>query len=188
MLALIPLVSAIDECKGTMHNNEVPCLLLIENSSSNPCSTMTVSIYSNESGLIYTQQMDQYSPFLCNGTFNITTYGTYTHQYSSKDTGSIIIEEDVDNRYYLYVITLIIFFILFGLGYKLEDPNFIIISGMVAIVMAINLFLNGFPNLVNEFLKNGIVIVLFGIGAYLVLVPSIEQFEAWRDKWYHLFF
>lgn len=179
LLSLIPLVSAIDECKGTMHNNEVPCLLLLENSSSNPCDTMTVTVYKNSSGILYTQQMVQYSPFLCNGTFNQTDYGTYTFQYSSGDTGSIVIEEDLDNRYYLYVVALIVFFILLAMGYTSEDNNFIIIAGMLLIVMAINIFLNGFPNLVNEFLKNGIVIFLAGVGFYLILMPSIRKLGEW---------
>lgn len=179
MLALIQLVSALDECKGTMNNNEVPCLLFIENSSSNPCATMSVSVYSNTSGLIYTQSMDQFTSFLCNGTFNITDYGTYPIQYSSGDTGSIVIEEDVDNRYYLYIIALIVFIILLCLGYQLEDSTYTIISGIISAVIAINIYFNGFPNLVNEFLKNGIVIVLAAIGFYLILIASINKLEEW---------
>lgn len=178
---MIPAITALDECRGTMHNNKVPCMLLLQfNETPLICGSYSVSIY-NQSTLIYSETMGNYSPFMCNATFNQTGYGTYNFQYSTGDTGSIVIEEDIDNRYYLYIVALITFFILLGLGYYLKDRVFITLSGITLIVTALNIFINGFSNLVNELLRNGIVVVLWGIGAYLIIAPYLEFFE--NFKW-----
>ncbi len=174
---LIPLVFAIDECKGTMNNNEVPCLVILPvNISTTACNTVQVSFY-NDSIFLNVQTMEEYSPFSCNATFNYTEFGTYIFNYSTGDSGSIVIEEDVDNRYYLYVISLAVLFILLGIGYVTEEKFFVILSGMLSCVIALNLFLNGFPGLTNEFLKNGIVIIFAGMGFYFILAPSLEYLE-----------
>ena len=170
-------VFAIDECKGTMNNNEVPCLVILPvNITTTACNTIQVSFY-NASVFLNAQTMEEYSPFSCNATFNYTEFGTYSFNYSTGDTGDIVIEEDVDNRYYLYVIALTVFFILLGIGYFTEEKFFVILAGMLSCVIAINLFLNGFPNLSNEFLKNGIVMIFAGVGFYFILAPSIDYFE-----------
>ena len=176
-ILLIPLAFAIEECKGTMNNNEVPCLVLLPvNTTSTACNTIEVGFY-NISTFLNSQTMEEYSPFSCNVTFNYTEFGTYTFNYSTGDSGSIVIEEDVDNRYYLYIVALTLFFMLLGIGYFKEEKFFVILSGMLSCVIAINLFLNGFPNLTNEFLKNGIVMIFAGIGFYFILAPSIDYFE-----------
>jgi len=178
----IGLVSALDECKGTMNNNEVPCIVLLPvNVSLTPCSTINVSFYAN-STLLSSQFMGEHNSFMCDANFTQTKFGTYTIFYSTGDSGSIIIEEDINNRYYLYVVATIIFFILLGLGFYLEEETFVIIAGFLSIILAINLFVNGFPNLTNDFLRNGIVIILAGIGFYFVLDPSIHLIESWRTK------
>ncbi len=174
---IIPIVFAIDECKGTMNNNEVPCLVILPvNLSTTACNTIQVAFY-NDSIFLNEQTMEEYSPFSCNATFIHTEFGTYIFNYSTGDSGSIVIEEDVDNRYYLYIVSLIVFFILLGIGYVTEEKFFVILAGMLSCVIAINLFLNGFPGLTNEFLKNGISIIFTGMGFYFMIAPSLEYFE-----------
>jgi len=92
------------------------------------------------------------------------------------------VEQEVESEYYLYVVSIIVFFALLSLAYYVEEPVFAIVSGMLSIVIAVNIFVNGFPNLTNEFLKNGITIVLVGIGFYFILAPSIEFFENFQDR------
>ena len=177
VLIVLPMAFAIEECKGTMNNNEVPCLVLLPvNTTETACNTIEVGFY-NISTFLNEQTMEEYSPFTCNATFNYTEFGTYTFNYSTGDSGSIVIEEDVDNRYYLYIVALTLFFMLLGIGYFTEEKFFVILSGMLSCVIAINLFLNGFPDLTNEFLKNGIVMIFAGIGFYFILAPSIDYFE-----------
>ena len=175
----IGLVSALDECKGTVNPNGVPCSVLLPvNTTLTNCNTINVSFYSNTT-LLESHFMTTLNPFMCNGNFTQTDFGTYGIQYSTGDSGSITVEEDINNAYFLYVISLIVFFIMLGIGYSIEDEVFLILSGMLSIVLALNLFINGFPGLTSAFLQNSIVIVLAGIGFYYVLVPSIEVIEKW---------
>ena len=173
----IGLVSALDECKGTVNPNEVPCSVLLPvNTTLTNCNTINISFYSNTT-LLDSHFMTALNPFMCNGNFTQTDLGTYGIQYSTGDSGSITVEEDINNAYFVYVISLIVFFIMLGIGYHIKDEVFLIFSGMLSIVLALNLFLNGFPGLTNAFLQNAIVMVLAGVGFYYVLIPSIEVIE-----------
>jgi len=177
LLLIVPAASALLECKGTMNPKDIPCMTLLPNNVTiTSCSLINASYY-NGSIKIYQEVMQDYSSFYCNATFNITNHGTYGILYSTGDTGSIIVQEDVNNRYYLYVVVTIVFILLIIVGYRLEDTTFIVLAGMLCCVMAVNIFLNGFPDLTNEFLKNGIVIVLAGIGFYLIVGPSVEDIK-----------
>ncbi len=180
LILLIPLIYSLDECKGTMLTNEIPCLVLLP--YTNDCTTIGIRFYNNGSTLLDDRLMSQYSPFTCNQTFNYTSFGTYTFNYSTGDTGSIVIEEDEVQQYYLYVVVLIIFFILVGLGYWKEEAIFVMMAGILAMIIGIALFNYGFPNLTNEFLKNAIVVVIWGVGAYLIIAPAMEFFEEWSGK------
>lgn len=181
VLLLIPIVYALDNCKGTMFENEIPCLLLLPvNTSETACNTLDVSIY-NESTLLYTQTMAQYNSFKCNVTFNQTAFGTYTFQYGTGDTGTIVVEEDKTQEVYLYIFSLIIFFILVGIGYTKEIAEFVMIAGILAMIIGIVLIIYGFPNLTSIFLRNSVAVIFWGVGAYLILEPAMDFFERWKD-------
>ncbi len=184
LILIIPLIQAeLDNCKGTMFQQDIPCLLLLPvNQTTTACNTLITSVYNNGSTLLYTQTMGIYSPFKCNNTFNQTTFGTYTFQYGTGDTGSIVIEEDRFQQYYLYVAAFIILLSLIGLGFWKHDGTLMTIAGMFAMIIGINIFVNGFPNLTNTFLRNGVTLIMWGIGAYLVMLPGMEFFENWRDS------
>ena len=183
IILIIPIVSALENCEGTMFTNDIPCSIFLPvNTSSIPCNTVELSIYNNGSTLLYTETMNELNKFNCNGTFNLTTIGTYTFLFSTEDSGSIEIVEDENQQYYLYVVILIIFFILIGVGYWKGIGEFIMIAGMIAMGIGINIFINGFPNLTNEFLRNFASVILWGVGAYLIIAPAMEFFENWGDK------
>lgn len=176
----LSIVNALDECRGTMNDNEVPCVIFLPiNISDTACNTINVSFYLN-STYLESHFMIEHNSFTCFNNFTQTNWGTYTFFYSTGDSGSITIEEDVDNRYYLYVVVALAFFILLGLGFYLQDGTFSIIAGMLCAVIAIDLFMNGFPGLTNEFLKNGITIVLVGISFYFIIAPTVEFFENFK--------
>ena len=178
----LSIVNALDECKGTVNPDEVPCSVLLPvNTTSTNCNTINVSFYSNTT-LLESHFMTTLNPFMCDGNFTQTDFGTYAIQYSTGDSGSITVEEEINNRYFLYVVALIVFFIMLGIGYHIKDEVFLILSGMLSIVLALNLFINGFPGLGNAFLQNSIVAVLAGVGFYYVLVPSIELIENWGER------
>ncbi len=181
LLINISIVSALDECKGTVNTNEVPCAVLLPvNTTLTSCNLVNISFYENTT-LLESHFMTELNPFMCLGNFTQTDFGTYGIRYSTGDSGSITIVEDINNRYFLYVISLLAFFIMLGIGYYIEDETFLILAGMLSIVVAINLFINGFPGLNNEFLQNAVIIVLVSVGFYYVLVPSIELIESWRS-------
>ena len=85
---------------------------------------------------------------------------------------------EVDD-YYLYITIFSIFIILLSLYYFLNDSVFGVISGMLIITTAVSIFNIGFPNLTNELLKNGLVTVLWGVGAYYITIPSLEIITSW---------
>jgi len=171
------VVTALDECKGTMDSNDIPCSVILPvNTTSTACDTLEVHFY-NESTSIYNSTMSQNNYFSCNATFNQTLWGTYTFLYSTGDSGSIVVETERNNIFYLYTIAMIAFLVLLWLGYYLEEPAFQIIAGMLSAVMAVNLIRNGFPTLTNTFLQTSIVIVLSGVGFYFIVAPTIEWFQ-----------
>ena len=56
-------VSALDECKAVVHNNEVPCeILLPTNVSITSCESINVTFYSN-STFLYSQVMLENNSF-----------------------------------------------------------------------------------------------------------------------------
>lgn len=168
---------SITECQVLMKDNEVPCYVLLPNNASKTqCSTINVSFYSNYS-FVSSQLMYNYTPFLCNATFTHSSVGTYSFYFTTGDSGTITVEEEKNNVYYLYLTALIIFFILFGISYYLEDNTFIVLSGFLCLFLAFNLFVNGFPGLTSTFLRDAIIVVLAGIGVYIMIVPTIEYLE-----------
>lgn len=183
LILIVPLVYSLENCKGTMFQQDIPCLLLLPvNQSVTPCNTLTTKVYNNGSTLLYTQTMAIYSPFKCNNTFNQTDFGTYNGQYGTGDTFTLVVEEDRFQQYYLYVAAFIILLSLIGLGFWKHDGTFMTIAGMFAMIIGINIFVNGFPNLTNTFLRNGVTLIMWGIGAYLVMLPGMEFFENWGDS------
>ena len=182
-ILLINISSALTECERIIFPSGSPCILFLPNNNTfRSCDLVNVTFYSNnQTKILSNKLMGNFTPFLCNVTFDFTNISTYTFFYSTGDSGSITIKEDVNNTYYLYVIAFIVFIILFIMGYWTKDTTFIVIDGMLCVVIAINLLVNGFPSLTNIFLKNSIVIVLIGIGFYLML-PLVEySIKLWDE-------
>jgi len=182
LFLIVPAAMALENCKGTMYENDIPCLLLLPvNTTATPCTTINISIYQNGSTWLSTQVMHEYNIFKCNATFTETSVGTYTFFYGTGDTGTIVVEEDKDQEVYLYIFSLIVFFILVGIGYAKEIAEFVMIAGMLAVIIGIALIIYGFPNLTSVFLRNSVAVIFWGVGAYLILEPAMDFFERWKD-------
>ena len=84
-------------------------------------------------------------------------------------------EEDDNQQFFLYVAAFIALLIFGGIGFWKQDGIMLTIGGMLAMIIGINIFINGFPNLTNTFLRNGITTIVWGVGAYLI-AKGIEIF------------
>ena len=128
-LFLSSLVFALEECKGVMNQDELPCNNLLQvDTTVTPCNTLTVSFFNNQSTLYHVQTMSQYNPDFCNGTFNpgdnfSNVLGTYTFVYSTGDTGSIIVEEGFMNFFNLlvYLVFMTIGFVFLFCTYQFRN-------------------------------------------------------------------
>ncbi len=174
-LVLAITTNALNECKGTIKSDESPCIVVVPvNTSATACTSLTAQFYVNGSQNLYNQTMHEFSPFACNATFNQSSPATYPIFFTNGDSASIIVEENVDNLFYLYLVGLLVMFSLIGLGYYVEDKTFTIVGGMLSCIMALHLFSQGFPGLTDSFLRQGIIILLAGIGFYFIIAPSLD--------------
>jgi len=134
-LLILPITFSLEECKGTITEDKVPCLVFLPvNTSSRNCTTIEVAYFSNDTNL-YNQTMDTFNHFTCNSTFNQSNFGTYTFSYSTGDSGSIVVEEGNMNFFnmFVYAIFTAIVFVLIGFMHKFrEEGNVSIVYGWLA--------------------------------------------------------
>ena len=175
VLLLFPaLSSALDICGDTPQVN-TDCAMV---TPAITCSSYTYTIFNTTNNVIEQGTLTQLRGQVYYFNFNQPA-GDYLISLCDGGLREITVS-NLNEQYYLYVVAAMSIIALLILGYKIEDTTFIIISGMLMGVMALNIYLNGFPNLANDFIKNGIVIVLTGISFYLIIAPSIE----WLEKWF----
>ena len=171
-----------EECKGTVTLEEVPCLTLLPlNQSSTACSTVSVQFYKNATSL-YTQQMGTYSPVVCNGTFDPSrnnsgsALGTYTFQYSTGDSGSIIVEAGfMEILLWFFAILGVIGLLVFG--FSKEDSIVLSLAGFLLIVMGVFMIINGFSIFLNT-ITNAISYIMFGLGGYIIIKSNMESLQS----------
>lgn len=98
MALMFPLVYAINECKGVMlpSTKDIPCLVISTWEYPGACSDHAVQVYylnSSSPVLRETTTMGAYgSTGRCNITFTYLTKGSYLMNFSTGDSGKIIIE------------------------------------------------------------------------------------------------
>lgn len=175
-LIIIPFAAALDDCQTVMEPSDVPCLLR-SSWTYDSCTRTTIQIYNSTPILIQSLNYSDYGTTgLCNITWNISAAGSYYWNDSQKEGGNITIDTD-NSQYYLYITAIFLFFILLGIGYYKEEVLFVVMSGMICFAISIYLYNTGFPNLTSIFLKNSISVILFGVGAFLILAPNMEWLE-----------
>ena len=95
VLLLIPLVSGIEDCLGTMNPPDVPCSVISSWQFPNNCTTYTINVYNETPILLDTRTMADYGiTGRCNITFNYSKVGSYLLNWSSGDSSKIIVEVD----------------------------------------------------------------------------------------------
>lgn len=180
-------IYGLEECKGTMVQEEVPCLLFLP--SLEDCTTLSISVYIEDTYL-YTQSMNQYNEFTCNATFNQTNLGTYTGNYTTGDSFSIIMEEDnMLDIFHLMVYgcftTVALIMMLFMHLFKEDTGTSVIYGAISSACFAIQIaMLSGGFELINGvtffFDIKYYIIALF---ASLSLYTGIVSYNLWRiDK------
>jgi len=174
-LLLIPIAYAIDECRGTVTNEDLPCLVLLPvNTSVTACNTINVE-FLNASTSLYNQTMGNYNTFSCNATFNQTGLGTYVFSYSTGDSGSIIVEEGFK---VLVAIVIVIFalLILLGITIFVPDPTITSLSSIGLMASGVYILINGI-SILNNFFTIGFGATLLGVGFYSIFKVNWEMWK-----------
>lgn len=195
LLIILPGMYALEECKGTITPEESPCILILPYFGT--CSDLGVDIYFNASTFLYHSTMGVYAPFSCNASFNQTVLGTYVFNYTTGDSGSIIIEAGNMNFFnlsiYMFFTGVIITFIVLMHKYK-EDSGSSVVYGVFASTIGIILgalilspaydVIHGITFIidVNYYLSA----VSFGLALYtaLVSVSLYRQAHPKAEDWY----
>ncbi len=143
--------------------------------------TCSIQVLNSAYNIIIQDNMTFQKDGWYNYSFSTETAGFYFCSYNCSNTNSTIIEscsfivkEDFNRIYWLYLTAVILFIALLWAGIRTEQTTFVTLSGMVAVFISIFLFTNGFPNLTDTFLTNGLSAIMFGIGAFLMVVPNLE--------------
>lgn len=179
-----PLVSGLEECKGVTTSEFIPCNIFLP--SPNGCSSVTVSFYQDASFLDQ-RGMGTYTPFLCNATFNYSDAGTYVFNYSSGDTGSIIVEEDsmlniFNLMVYAAMTGLGLIFVLFMHIFKEDAGTPVVYGALGSAVFAIvgAMLLSGFQLVRNVTFFFDINYYLVGLAFILSLYSGVVAYNFWK--------
>jgi len=129
-LLLIPVVIGLEECKRVMNARDIPCMFITSMKGNwiytNDCNTYKVEIYDSTPALLDSRALGNYQDTRCNLTFNYTSIGSYLLNFSSRETATIIIEEDDDMILGLVVGIGIISALLLFLAIKLDEEHSIL--------------------------------------------------------------
>lgn len=184
----------LDECKGTVNQEQVPCLVFLPYMGD--CTAVDVSFFRNGSTFIYTEQMFQLNSFTCNATFTEDELGTYVFNYTTGDSGSITVEEGNMNFFNMLVFA-VFTLMIFGLTwfmhrFKEDDPNTAITFGwiatgismiLVALILSPNFeIISGVLLFFNTDWYIAVIIAMFGLYTGLVstnLRRASKPMEEW---------
>ena len=185
IIILIPLINAI--CCERNKN-----CVIAETCQDAACGNCSIIVY-NRSGSTKIARTDMNIVNAYLYTFNASTslsdYGTYPYAINCSNNkicqGVCQVEvmqecEGENEEYLLYIVAFVVFVVLVGIGYYYEEGWFIIIAGMLAIITGVVIYTQGFPNLNNDFLKNSIAIIIWGVGAIVMFFPIMQFYEDWK--------
>jgi hypothetical protein len=181
LVLFIPSVIAFSECSDTN-------LISI---SSIPCNAISDYIIGCPDHYNYTVYSVDNSYYVQNGTmtflndnmYNFTlwnvTIGTYNIWLCDNSTATVSIVQGSEMRYF-YIFVLITIFLLFIIGMWKRDNVLLILSGMGICSFAIYSYVNGLIDLNNSLMEQAFLMVLLGIGFYLIGLSSYKlSMEGW---------
>jgi len=126
-MLMIPLVMALEECKGVMVSRDIPCMIISTWQFPNACNTYDIKIFKSNTTLIDTKPMGDYGlSGRCNTTWNHSAQDSYLLNWSSGDSSKIIIEEDDDMILGIVLGVGIISALLLFMAFKLDDEHTIL--------------------------------------------------------------
>lgn len=164
-------VSAYDECKSKQPADQVPCLVLLPSTS---CSNISISFY-NGTTYLQNTNMTTYSPFVCSAAFNFTALGTYNFNYSTGDSGSIVVTEGSTMINLLYfAIVLVVGLMILGLW--LNNQPILAIDGFLMLILGIWMFVNGY-SIYNNMITQMIAGIFCALGGYFLTMSTLSMIE-----------
>lgn len=171
-LFILPSALSYDACRDKQSSDAIPCVLLFP--SGQNCSNILVNFY-NTSTYLSSQNMSAYSPFVCSANFTYNTTGTYNFNYSTGDSGVIVVEEGNKMIYLLYF-GLAMIVLLMVLGLWKQDQRVLLIDGLLMLVIGVWIFINGF-SIYNNMVTQMIGTVIFGLGMYFSFMAGMSMIE-----------
>ena len=171
LLITIATASALDICSD---KNEIltDCVMVTPPLN---CTNYTYSIFNISGNLSMHNNLSEVYPDSDIYQFNFTQpEGNWVIQLCDGTSREVNVKESPNIKYQLYIITIIMAALLWYLGYKNELPFMVSLSGFIIASLGIYLWIDGFPYLTNDFLQNGLSLIMVGMGAFLAAVPIIE--------------
>lgn len=157
ILLVLPLVVGLEECKGVVEPEDIPCRITSTWAYDN-CSNNSVTIYADNGSLVETKILGKYGETaLCNFTFNYTSKGTYTYNVSSGDTGVVIVEVKMITIAMIIGLSCIAFLFLY-FSFNLDNEHFLlkillIFFSLYAVILIPATIINGVDITKNSFLN-----------------------------------
>jgi len=109
-LILMSFAYSIGECKGgVITEDDSPCYIFLPfNATPIHSASYSVSVYQNTT-LVYSTTLFNYSTFICGATFNQSEINSYVFQFSNGDSGSINVVEATGMVFFNLLVYLILF-------------------------------------------------------------------------------
>ena len=172
VLFLIPIAFAF-VCEDVSDPINVPCTVITPVIN---CSNYTYNLsnVNTNTSLLIGANLTKMQDSLYNFTFNQPS-GDYSIVLCDGSSATITVGySNGEDYYYFYIIGFVTFFLLIILGFYMDIKEITVIGGMVSCVIAIELFLFGFPSF-NSFLMNAFSITFAGLGFYFILSPWFKK-------------
>jgi len=180
LISLCTFVTALLEVCEDIETPGNACMLITPPIN---CDVYNYSIIKDNSSTIINSYLTNFSYTDSMYYINFSqSAGSYIVKLCDNTTSIIKVENNENTQLWIYISAILLFLTLLALGYYLREGTFIIIAGMLSLIIALSLVTVGFPGLTDTFLRNGIVIILCGIGFYFILAPSLELIQEWKDS------
>ena len=186
LIIFMPLVLAINECKGTIYKKDIPCTVLGSWNYPLACSNYNISVWNSTPANIINYTMGTWGAGRCNITWNITAPGAYFLNYSSGDSAHILV--GVNNMELTIMLTLLVFMII-GSFFTYYAETWLKFAFFLGTALTAVFSLNVLGNMAQDNLANTAVIgliwfiyrisliVFFALALY-VLITLISQLRA----------
>jgi len=147
------------------------------------CSINATMTYLQNESINFTIQLTEKFAInnTCNFTFDKNLIGDYfieTRDLNNETVRSIVTVNDFNNKWLWFYGIMIIFAIgLFILGFNKESYLITILSGFVILAFALTFTTKGYPTITDEFNRMTIILISWGLGAYVTIYSAIKFLE-----------